>query len=327
MLVAGLQTGTAAAQEPLDFAAMAAQCRTERAGFWPFGAKLTVLLAATNVGPYDKGRARTTSWSDRVASVELTVEQEDESVGKAQEQALVAAFEAAGWTRVEDPATIDIGLILIESNHVLMPPGHADPANAPVFAGVSWLPGTLRLTCTSAEWTRRDRAEMDGELADGSPRPAPLPAITAVRPSKDSCADPAYVADIDALFDSDASDEWFNQSAMRSRQAQRLEVWMHWKLRKLGKLSDEQIWEIENRAVEPEPEDPNARMAEGMEMLALLPEIQGAKSSGDKAALCLLYVRIVDLIALADQRRLDRWGRIESLYLEAAAVAGVDLSR
>jgi hypothetical protein len=324
LLVAGLHGGSAAAQEPLDFAAMAAQCQTDRAGFWRFGDELTGLLAATNVGPYEKGLARTTSWSDRVASVELTVEQEDESTGKAQEQALVAAFEAAGWTRAEDLTTIDIGLILIESNHVLMPPGHDDPATAPVFAGVSWFPGMLRMTCTSGEWSRLDRAEMDGDLGDGSPRPAPLPAITAVRPIKDNCADPAYVADIDdALFDGDA---WVDQSAMRARQALRLETWMRWKLLGSGKVNEDQLWALEDRAVATETDDPEARLVQGMEMLSLFPEIEAARKAGDNAALCPLYIRIVDIMATEDKRRLDRWARIEPLYLEAAAPAGVDLS-
>jgi hypothetical protein len=321
-------SGTTAAHAAPDFAAMAAQCRSDGAGPWAFGEDLRAAPISTSVaaGPFSKALARTTSWSDRVASVELTVPVEDETAGKAQEQALIAALEAAGWTRAEDPANADIGLILIESNHILRPLGSDDTETAPVFAGVSWYPGELRLTCTSATWTRRDRAEMDGQLSADSPRPAPLPAITAVRPTKDNCADPVYVANVDALFGTDARNAWVDQSAMRARQAQRTETWLRWKLLGSGKVSEDQLWALEDRVVEPGDDDPEAKLIQGMEMFALMPEIEKAKAKGDTAALCPLYIRVIDILALEDKRRLDRWARIEPLYLAEAAAAGVDLS-
>jgi hypothetical protein len=308
---------------------MAAQCRSDGGGPWAFGADLSAAPISTNAGagPYAKALARTTSWSDRVASVELTIAVEDETIGKAHEQALIAALERSGWTRAEDPTTADIGLILIESNTVLRPADSGDTTTAPVFAGVSWYPGELRLICTSAEWTRRDRAEMDGQLPADSPRPAPLPTIAATRPSKASCADPTYVANVDALFGTDARDAWVDQSAMRARQAQRLETWMRWKMLGSGKVSEDQLWELEDRAVSPESDDPGSKLIQGMEMLALMPEIEKAKAAGDTAVLCPLYIRVIDILALEDKRRLDRWARIEQLYLAKAVAAGVDLSR
>lgn len=248
-------------------------------------------------------------------------------MGKAQEQALIGALEGAGWVRAEDAANADIGITLIESNYILRPGDSDDTAAAPVFAGVSWYPSELRLICTSAEWTRRNRAEIDGQLAAESRRPAPLPVITAVRPSKQSCADPAYVADVEGLFGVDARDAWVDQSALRARQAQRLETWVRWKMLSSGKVSEDQLWALEDRAVPPENDDHEANLIQGMEMLALMPEIQKAKEKGDADALCPLYIRVIDILAMEDQRRVDRWARIEPLYLAVAAAEGVDLSR
>ncbi|NJS13873.1 MAG: hypothetical protein HC788_03670 [Sphingopyxis sp.] len=308
---------------------MAAQCRSGGGGPWAFGADLAgkPISVADDQGPFAKALARTTSWSDRVYSVELSLPIAEESVGKAQEKALIAALKAAGWTSVEMAGSLDIGMLLNESNYILMPPGVDDPATAPIFAGVSWFPSRLRLTCISADWVRRDRKEMDGQLPEDAQRPAAMSAITATRPTNDRCADPANVANIEAMFGNDVRDDWADQSARQSQQTRRIETWMRWKLLQSGKVSEEQLWALEDRAAAPDREDPGANLIQGMEMLALLPEIQAAKAKRDKAKLCPLYVRLIDFMALEDERQMDRWERIEPLLLAEAEAAGVDLSR
>lgn len=266
-----------------------------------------------------------TSWSGLLAALTIRAASPDGAINQRWFEGVEAALRAGGWSKFADPklaTPLDEGILFEKAT------GSNADARQLVFEVA--IPGALMLRCGDQNLLRIDRAEADGELAPGSPRPAPLaPAEPAPLPNPADCDRAAL---LEAIGHKDRIDEaspafvQFDarsvQTANEARDAERDYRWVVWKLLQSGRVDNERLWQIEEQAA---PLDVDALEEDMGEFLQFAGEASRARDRGDAKAVCLAFVPLVVSRARSDQRKAARHRILISALETEARKLGVSL--
>ncbi|QYU68511.1 hypothetical protein J4558_27590 [Leptolyngbya sp. 15MV] len=199
-----------------------------------------------------------------------------------------AALAGAGWALVAEPEFDPMGAPTVYARAF-------DTATGPRAMTVEFdTPGAFELRCGDSALIALMRAEADGELAPGSPRPLPPvpldPAALEAWLARIDCAD-AEIAGAFAQTDQiDAALVVLERRVGKAPEIdaeadyqRRLGTWLRWTMRNSGAISQEELWAVEEAAT---PADASAEILEATAILELTAELMKAQQARDGKALC-----------------------------------------
>ena len=191
--------------------------------------------------------------------------------------------------------------------------------------------GNFELTCGDAGLMALSVREAAGDLPEGSPRPLPPPADWAEQAdawlARFDCTDPALLAGFAALSALDQTNAVITAQlgtppdlGAESDYQRRLETWLKWKLQTSGKLSQEDLWAIEDRAVTYDGEEANEDFAAFIGAAASLIE---AEQGGDGLQRCSAARSVFTSMRTSSEREARRTARANAERIKAAGKLGI----
>ena len=261
--VSAAQTGGDASADPLEAVPIERMCGAEGVLGYRFGGtdsppKLvdfpgtTPLRLPPAFAPFARAGIDSTKWSNRTYAATYEAELADDDAALAAIERLAGRFERLGWTAERGVSDEDAAE---RATMTYTPPGRGEvhlywPAGATgpdrrdgVRIALTRLDNQLTLTCTSLSLFQDHVEEALGRLPAGIPRPVephlPLPA----RVDAATCSDPGKRAALLAAHPDDA-DPMTRYVAERMKYRERLVTWKIDRLRKSGKLTDDQMMKL-----------------------------------------------------------------------------------
>lgn len=204
------------------------------------------LKALGQNGPTGAGEAMFTTWSGKLYGAEWRKESPDGDVNTAWLEGLDASLREAGWELVDRQ---DLKAMFAMEPRIFTKVVEGRQLMIQIDA-----PGIQLVSCTDLALSELDRRERDEDLAEGSPRPQmpPAPSQPASVPDPKVCATPELIA---AFSESDdpkdfgpTAGKYFqfeDPAADVAEYEKRLGVWLRWKLRTAGGMSQEEIWALD----------------------------------------------------------------------------------
>ncbi len=276
--------------------------------------------------PFTEADLDLTGWSDRLAGINYLAASPDGAVNQAWGDALQQSLEADGWTpssRRHLAATGMMDARIYEKT--------VATAQGPLTLIVQFdTPGSLMLSCGEAALLELAHEEYEGRLAPGTPRPLPPADSAEARlPVEADCADPALLA---AFADTKRINEYgpaFRKFAAgsdaihaRKRYHDRLHGWLVWRLLGSGKVTQDRIWELGDKA-NPGTDKVATELMETM--LGQLGQVAQAQEKGDPAAMCRAMAGVIIASANKDRRDTEHWMRANAALEEEARRLGMQL--
>lgn len=191
--------------------------------------------------------------------------------------------------------------------------------------------GNFALTCGDVALLDLSAAEAVGDLAAGSPRPVPPPPEWATEAdnwlARFDCTDPAWIEQFAAMAELDEAGGIVVARigeppalAAEGDYQRRLAKWLVWKIKGSGKLSDEDFWALEERAVTYNFEESQEDFAAFITAAASLIE---ARDSGDGASRCKAAHGLFADTRASGEREAIRTARANAIRIEEARKLGI----
>lgn len=274
---------------------------------------------------FDDAEPVFTHWSNRLAAIEYHLAVNEDQSLEVLREALIRQFDDAGWQRSEPAeSAISLGFDVLAYRRPVAS-GGGEAALVVEFDTA----GVLALRCGDPDLLALNDRELQGELEPGSPRPVPpliVPARGAWLAGLD-CDDPQIVARFaeagnaetaGALAEELTGDDY----SSASRYEQRLRTWLQWTLLSSGKVTQDELWQIE------EDTSPLETGAMEEELLALLDtggDIFGALDAGDPEKLCKGYRLALESFERSEQQDSDRAALVNRALQQLALERGIDI--
>ena len=238
-----------------------------------------------------------TNWSDKLLGVELIRDVPDGAALDQWGDDFHERITAAGWTVSEDPFMAGS-----QARYEKEVAGDTEPRLLAVEVSLHGIRRGITLLCADAALQVKNQDELDGVLAEGSPRPVappPLPPLDEFMARLD-CEDAATLDafakavsldDAGALAESRLKPEGINAQA---NYQYRLVKWLRWRMLASGEIDELVLWDIEDGIREQYPiyfEEDLAMMAE------IASGITAAEKAKDPEKLCNSYKTIVGFAA------------------------------
>lgn len=338
----GAQQGPLATLETLPIERM---CSAEGAIGYAFGAtdgppKLLDMPGMTDMrlnpafAPFERAGIDSTTWSNRIYAANFTARFADSTTAVAAIQSIAGRFERLGWTA--DRGTSDEDAYE-RSTMSYIAPGTGEvhlywPAGAVgadrkdgVRIELTRLGGEVTLSCKSLSLFADHVQEALGRLPDGVPKPAAPVLPFPRRPDPALCADPARRAELFASRPED--NELMRYVVQRTKFRERLVTWKMDRLRKSGKLSNEQMFELLSASLGEPAASKGMRDGLGLigDMLGQLQAIAAAGEAKDDGASCRAVAKLIDLIEQIGAAVDPQWTAMEAAVEKEAARLGIRL--
>lgn len=285
-----------------------------------------VLAALQSLGegfaPFTDIEQDYTNWSGRLAALTYRAPSPDGDANRAWIEAMTAMLNASGWQASDRR---EIAAPAVFATRLFEKPVKVDGETRQFLLEID-AAGALMLRCGDIALLEIGRAEADGRLAPGTPRPVPPRESGTAPPLPDPahCNDPAlrnafaarerineYAPEMRAL--SEAS-HWISA---RENYGRRHNVWLKWKLVESGKATQDHLWEIEE-ALLPAGDAGAAVETDFTAFLTAAAAMVAAQKAGDSLAVCTSYVSVMQAEIAKDRREIIRWARLnEALEAEA----------
>lgn len=280
------------------------------------------LAALKRDGALGQGKAQFTSWSDRLYAVEWHKPSPDGQLNQTWLDEVEQLLLAAGWKPLRQPN--------LKSSFATHPRMVTKTVTGSRLVIEYDAPGIKLIRCADLDLLELDARERDGDLAPGSPRPlAPVPPtlpfalpdtkVCATRELTDAFAGILSPSDLGAL-----AEKHFPLTDPASDLAayeRRLGIWLEWKLRTNGGLSEEEIWAL----------DPNAGRYEGgndakIALLGTMGEAFEALKTKDGRRLCEAMIAILGGLHADSKIEASESRRRNSILEAEAARLGIALN-
>lgn len=342
-LAAPLAAQPLVSEEPIPSAgALARMCSVEGAMQFKFGqngvpgsSKIEHMLERgfklpPALAPFAKAQPRSTQWSDRF--MEMTYRVEMPKAEDLRAQALIdrigAALEGSGWSVLElTPEDAPLYLIGYAGSHAFTRPVTVEGKETSVLLALSHDFGELSLTCGRDDLLLAHANEAFGKLPPGTPRPKlPEIAVPQVR-SEAECADPARLAEIDALLVDGKADRFTAAMLGRTSYRDRLTTWMMWKLESSGKIGPDRLLKIGLSSLSSASPggNPFAALAMIEEMFPIVGAMDKAARAQDRTAMCRSLIPFQAWMTKVDAITLKQSEGVQASLQAEATRLGISL--
>lgn len=280
----------------------------------------------SSFAPFTEADLDLTGWSDRLAGISYLAASPDGAVNQAWSDTLQESLEAEGWTRSPRRHLAATGMLDARMYEKIVPTGQGLRTLLVQFD----TPGALMLSCGDAALLELARAEYEGRLAPGTPRPVPpVGGETTQLPAETDCTDPSLLSVFSDPKKIDETDPAFQKLtaggdtiADRKRYQDRLHTWLTWRLLGSGKVTQDRIWELGSKA---NPGTDNVAMEMMQTMLGELNRVTEAQEKNDPAAMCKAMAGFIIATARKDQLDTEHWIRANTALEEEARRLGLQL--
>ena len=256
-------------------------------------ASLARLEERARAAGFEKVEPQFTSWSGKMLGVELIRDVPDGAALDQWGESFHDRLTKAGWIVSED--TFMAGA---EAHYEKEIAGDAEPELLAIEVSLHGVRRGITILCADAGLQVENQDEIDGVLAEGSPRPVPPPPQPALEEflARLDCEDPALLdAFAKAMNLDDAGALVETRLAPEEVTAQadyqfRTVTWLRWRMLGSGKVPESVLWDIEEQVREQHPlnfEDDLLAMAK------ILEEVMEAEKAKDPAKLCAGYKGMV----------------------------------
>ncbi|MDZ4307869.1 hypothetical protein [Allopontixanthobacter sp.] len=285
--------------------------------------------ATPAMAPFQRAKPRSTEWSGHFMEMAYSVPITDKDEALAIMDAIGAALEEAGWTKVSFPQDdAPLYLLPISGYATFERPVEAETDQTRILIGLDHQLGELVLTCARDDLLRTHFSEAMGNLPPGTPRPmVPEIALPQVKDAA-SCSDPAMLAQMEEMLaTSEFGDEFLSTMVARSSYRDRLTTWMWWKLEESEKISVEDLLEMMwSSTSEGSPGgNPLAALEMISEMFPILEGVAAAEETRDSQAVCLSLLPFHEWITQVDTITFNQTEAFQSRLSHEAARLGVSL--
>lgn len=281
------------------------------------------------MAPFQKAQPRSTEWSGHFMEMaySLPITDKDEALGIM--DAIGAALEEAGWTRLNLPHDeTPIYLGGVSGYATFERPVETETSQTRILIGLDHQLGELVLTCARDDLLRTHFSEALGNLPAGTPRPnVPEIAVPLVKDAT-SCSDPALLARMDEMLATgDFGQGFLSTMVARSSYRDRLTTWMWWKLEESGKIPVDDLLEMMWSSMgDGSPGgNPFAALEMISEMFPTLEGVAAAEKTRDPQAVCLSLLPFHEWITQVDTITFNQTEAFQSRLSHEAARLGVSL--
>jgi hypothetical protein len=249
-----------------------------------------ILEALRQEWPIGSGEAEYTQWSGRLFAVEWRMPTDDAAASQVWSNGIEDWLDENGWVPVELPE-----LRSLRSMGSSMAQKTVNGRDLVIEFDTD---GIQLLRCADRELLELARNELEGDLAPGSLRPlAPLAPTQPWRlPGREECTRPELIAAFSQIKQSTELGPMLERhfpaedpALAESDYQRRLNIWLNWKLRGEGGLSEEQVWEFDRPA-----EKADAGIDQTVALLETLGRWAEVEKTKDGKSMCEAGIAILD---------------------------------
>lgn len=282
--------------------------------------------------PFTEADLEMTSWSGKLAGITYRGASPDGDANRAWSEALVTTLQNEGWTELSQ---IDLASPLPYFAHYFERDVDSGSGRRTLFLEFD-TPGALVLRCGDLQLFEIQKNEAQDMLEEGSPRPPQLGDLeTALRlPDESDCDDPMLLQAFREPGRIDETSEAFQKFAAAGENVakvatsrQRLVTWLKWKLLRSGKVDQDRLWQLEDKASESAKTNPLTLSEDVLVAVGKVSDaVQAKDGAGKPKAICRSMVGIILAQSAKEKQDSDYNAELARILESEAARLGIDVS-